>query len=127
MRRGGALAPEAALFHRADFSTRSLQQRKPIAIDPTPRMIPKRSCPAGLIARAAASTVAVICQRRALPTGTPAGNLNGPETNILPRFVCSATARKSILESCSRLRLATAAFPPAHLVRLLRLLRLFRL
>ena len=88
------------------------------------RESPTRFCRAGSIAREAASTVAVICQHRAQPIGTPAGNRSGPGTNILRRFVYSAEVRKSILESCSLSQLATIAFPPVRLVRLMRMLRL---
>src|ERR1700683_160305 len=72
-------------------------------------------------ASAAASIVDVICQRRVRRTGTRAEKRSGPGTNILRRFVCSAEVRKSILESCSRLLLATVAFLLGHLARCLRL------
>ncbi len=79
---------------------------------------PSRS---GSSASAAASIVDVICQHRAPPTGTPSENRSGPGTNILRRFVYSAEVRKSILESCSPLPLATIASPPVRRVRSLRL------
>jgi len=116
----------------ARFARRSkLRRTMPRSRHRTPRLFSRqvksegeiltRSCRAGSIARAAASTVAVICQHPAQPIGTPAGNRSGPGTNILRRYVCSAEVRKSIPESCSPLPLATISSPPAHLVRSLRL------